>query len=407
MTGLYICYWSLLDPLCQTQVLAYLRQLTRRGHRFALLTFEQQAYATTKAERAALKRQLREEGIDWHPLTYHKRLPLVATAYDCLQGALCGVLLAWRYRPQVVHSRSSIAAAMAMAVAALARTKFLYDADARLSQEYLDNGHWLPDSRAYRVTSWVEATARRRADAVVVLSERLRGDFITEFGVNAPIEVIPCCVDTAAFGFDEAKRAAVRQELRLSANERLFIYVGKSGARYLVDEMFGFFRAVGERLSAARLLIVSGEAAETFHRAAARQQVRGDRYEVRRASREQVADYLTAADAGLALIRSAVCERGSSPIKIGEYLAAGLPVVMTDGIGDYSDWVRSNDLGVIVAGFDQEAAQAALDRLTEIWQAPEAFRRRARQFAEAQLSLADIGGARYHRVYEQLLKPSR
>src|SRR5207244_2138241 len=126
-----------------------------------------------------------------------------------------------------------IPAAMALALQSLCRLKFLYDADSRLSLEYADNGHWSRDGLAFRITAQVEAWARRRADAVVVLAERLRDDFIQQFGVRAPMDVIPCCVDTACFRFDADARVSRRRELGL-ADQKLLIYVGKVGPRYLV-----------------------------------------------------------------------------------------------------------------------------------------------------------------------------
>jgi hypothetical protein len=40
----------------------------------------------------------------------------------------------------------------------------------------------------------------------------------------------------------------------------------------------------------------------------------------------------------------------ASPVKFGEYLASGLPVVMSAGIGDYSELVRRKKVGVILKG---------------------------------------------------------
>jgi glycosyltransferase involved in cell wall biosynthesis len=402
LTGLYICYWSLQDPLCQTQSLAYLRELTKcGGQRFALITFEQAKYKTSLKQRERLKSELQQAGIYWYPLKYHKRFPMLATAYDCLCGILMGMWIAFRHRPTVVHSRSSIAAAMGLAIASLCRLKFLYDADARLSEEYADNGHWSRRSRAFRVTAWVEAQARKRAQSIVVLSETLRRDFRQEFRVTAPIEVIPCCVDLQAFAYDARKRERGRRELGVQ-NEKLFIYVGKTGPRYLVEEMFEFFRIAKQQLGAVRLLVLSAEDPEGFHRIAERQNVRRDNYCVLYASREKVSEYLCAADAGLAFIRSANCERGSSPIKLGEYLAAGLPVVLTDKIGDYSEWIAQNHLGAVLGRLDAESYGQACTGLLEIWAQGSSFQARCRKFAQAKVALESVGAVRYRKVYEGL-----
>jgi hypothetical protein len=68
---------------------------------------------------------------------------------------------------------------------------------------------------------------------------------------------------------------------------------------------------------------------------------------------EKMPRYLAAADLGL-LARGFFEERNrvnsfSSPIKIPEYLVAGCPVVMASGIGDLSDIVRTNGLGVVAS----------------------------------------------------------
>jgi glycosyltransferase involved in cell wall biosynthesis len=402
VTGLYICYWSFRDPLCQTQSLAYLLKLAALGYRFALITFEQEPYALDATEVSETKKALLQQGIRWFPLTYHKRFPMLATAYDCLLGVLTGLYICWRYRPKIVHSRSSIAAAMALAIATVGRLKFLYDADARLSEEYADNGHWSRQSRAFRLTAWVEAWARQRAQAIVVLSERLRADFRQEFGVSSPIEVIPCCVDLKAFGFDAADRDAGRRELGIG-DEKLFVYVGKTGPRYLVDETFAFFKQAQERIGQAFLLILSAEDPERFHRIAERQGVDRDDYCVRYASRAKVNKYLSASDAGLAFIRSAPCERGSSPIKIGEYLATGLPVVITVEIGDYSQWIAQHELGAVPGNLTPEDFNQVLDRLQEIWATIDSFRDKSRKFAETTVSIDSVALCRYARVYDALL----
>src|SRR3712207_3142512 len=86
IVSLYISYWSLQDPLCQTQSLAYLRELTKLGYKFDLITFEQPKYALDREQSAAIRKELAGQGIYWYPLRYHKRFSLVATAFDCLCG---------------------------------------------------------------------------------------------------------------------------------------------------------------------------------------------------------------------------------------------------------------------------------------------------------------------------------
>ena len=406
VTAIYLCYWSLLDPLCQTQSLAYLRELTGKGYRFALITFEQRRYALDKKQTAKMKGELKEQGIFWYPLKYHKRFPLLATAYDCLLAVLTGVRIKLHRRPKIVHSRSSIPAAMALALSRLCRLKFLYDADARLSQEYVDNGHWVPESRAFGITAWVEEKSRENADEIITLSDRLRQDFIGEFKVSAPITVIPCCVDLELFHFHPEAREAIRKELQVK-DEKLLIYVGKTGPRYRVEEMVEFFKVFKAQTGTAKLLIVSNEEAQNFHRLADSQGLSKADYFVRQAPREKVIWYLSAADAGLAFIRSAICERGSSPIKIGEYLATGLPVLITENIGDYSELIERERLGVVLKGHETSDYLQSTKQLLSLWDEGDSLKIRCRRAAETNLSLKDLAIRRYDGVYLRLTNNSK
>src|SRR5215210_4524318 len=56
VSTLYLCYFGLREPLVQTQVLPYLRQLVRGGARVHLLTFEPELRARWTAEEVEAER---------------------------------------------------------------------------------------------------------------------------------------------------------------------------------------------------------------------------------------------------------------------------------------------------------------------------------------------------------------
>ena len=65
---------------------------------------------------------------------------------------------------------------------------------------------------------------------------------------------------------------------------------------------------------------------------------------------EQIINKLSLSDIGIIIRDDNVLNYVSSPIKIGEYLSAGLPIIATNNIGDYSDVIQKNELGVIITG---------------------------------------------------------
>jgi len=78
----FISYDGMLDPLGQSQVIPYLRELAKMGVHFTLLSFERaSAFGTEGLDRCEdLKRQLVEAGIEWHWLRYHQKPSLPALA---------------------------------------------------------------------------------------------------------------------------------------------------------------------------------------------------------------------------------------------------------------------------------------------------------------------------------------
>lgn len=56
----------------------------------------------------------------------------------------------------------------------------------------------------------------------------------------------------------------------------------------------------------------------------------------------EVPKYLLAADYGLLIRENTVTNRVASPVKFAEYLACGLPVIISEKLGDYSDLVKNN-----------------------------------------------------------------
>ena len=75
---LYISYDGLLDPLGQSQVIPYIRELARRGVRLRAISFEKPE-RTSDENMAAVRSELEETGVQWHPLRYHRSPTVPAT----------------------------------------------------------------------------------------------------------------------------------------------------------------------------------------------------------------------------------------------------------------------------------------------------------------------------------------
>lgn len=385
----------------QTQVLPYLRELRKDGVDVELLTFEPGwPQSWTAQERATWQAKLATDGIRWHARTYHKRPSLPATLYDIATGAWHARRIVKQTGAQVLHARSHVAAAVGALAKALTGAKLLFDIRGFMAEEYVDAGVWPADGLLFRLTKAAERKLLRSADAYVVLTEKARQILLSE--TAKPFAVIPCCVDAGRFAAAATlDREAIRGELGLSGR-RVLVYVGALGGWYLTEELAEFLATAHAQDPQTFSLILTQSPPEKL---TARLQALGVQPEnvlVRGVPPAEVPRYLKAADVALSFIKPCFSKLSSSPTKIAEYLASGLPVVSNAGIGDVDEMILGARVGVILREFTPAAYQTALAE-TETLLAEADLAARCQTTAQTQFDLGTVGGARYRGLYRRLL----
>ena len=403
---LFISYNGMLDPLGQTQVLPYLRELAKKGVQFTLLSFEKphafEPAGVAKSE--ALRDELQTQGIDWHWLRYHRRPSLPATMYDVFAGYRKASALVKRKQIEMVHARGHIPATIAVWLKVWLDTKLIFDLRGLMAEEYVDAEHWRKGNLPYRITKSMEVKILAAADAIVTLTERV-WPIISEWeglrGRTPHHEVIPCCVDLARFRFSEQERAQRRKELGLD-DQFTIVYSGSLDGWYLTDTMADFFASVVRRNPKAHMLWLTTGSHDRVRELMRGRNISKENFSVLSVAAADVPSYLAAADAGLSFIKRCVSKVASSPTKNGEYLACGLPVIINEGIGDSDALVDQWQAGVLIEEFNETEFEAAAREIEAMVVAPEA-RVKARRVAEQLFHLETIGGARYAALYERVL----
>src|SRR5829696_5800008 len=255
---LFISYNGMLDPLGQSQVIPYLRELARRGVRFTLLSFEREkAFEPAGvAQCEQLREKLKIQGIEWHWLRYHQRPSIPATIYDVMAGYRKAGALVTRNRIEMVHARGHIPATIALALKRRFGIRMIFDLRGLMAEEYVDAEHWREGGIPYRLTKTTERRILASTDAIVTLTERI-WPIIKEWkglrGRTVHHEVIPCCVDLSLFKFSEEERARRRAELGLG-DRFTMVYSGSLDGWYLTEKMADFFASFLRRNPAAHLL---------------------------------------------------------------------------------------------------------------------------------------------------------
>lgn len=392
MTALYLCYQSIREPLTETQVIAYLEGLAAAGHNMLLLTFERAAIDS--AEGRTLADHLLNKGIRWHWLRYHKRPTAPATAWDIYTGVLYGLWLARRQKIDLFHARAHVAGLMGLILRTLTGARLLFDVRGLLAEEYADAGLWPRDGRLFRWTKSFERLILRHSDGIIVLTHRgrsLLAEWYPEEIAGTPLAVIPCCVDR--------ERAPVSPVH--AARPLTLAYAGKLGGLYMTAAILRFFSFVKEMVPESRFEIWTQSDPGPLEKGLEDHGLAADTLVGYSSPAELLLHLESQCDAAVSFIRPCVSKLASSPTKIPEYLAAGLPVVANAGIGDMDELIAQEGVGVSVADFSDEALRRGVRQLLALLGDRE-IRERCRNTAEKHFDLERVGWSGYRGMYQQL-----
>jgi glycosyltransferase involved in cell wall biosynthesis len=390
---LYISYDGMLEPLGQSQVLAYLSRLSE-GRTIHLISFEKATDWAVEREREQLRQKIAQANVVWHPMRYHKSPALFATAWDMCLGFTLGVWLIYRHRLSIVHARSYVAGVIAMGISNFSQSRFLFDMRGYWVDERVDGELWLKEGILYRVGKWVERRLLLNADHVVSLTyaavaDMQRFDYLQ--GRMPAFTVIPTCTDLVRF---------VPPLQRVGQSPFVLGYVGSAGTWYLFDDVLSCFVELLKVKPDARFLIVNRNEHGYIRDKLRANGVSLNQVELVSASHEEVPALMGRMDAGVFLIKPAYSKMASSPTKLGELLGCGVPCLCNAGVGDMAQVVEGEKVGVTLHSLEKNAIKKAVSEIVEMAQDP-ATRARCVDAARRHFSL-DEGVARYARVYKQL-----
>lgn len=194
----------------------------------------------------------------------------------------------------------------------------------------------------------IEKNALTESDRQLAVSEKLVAWWKSRY-IFSPLllVVIPC---TLAENFEHplpSKEEILRLRARAGFSEAdiVLVYSGSSAGWQsftLFDKLI--FRHMSCN-PAIKLIFLSkdpphnSQTFTAFH----------DRIRVNWVQPGQVRDLLLAADYGLLVREPSVTNEVASPVKFAEYLSCGLDVIISEGIGDFSDFVKRHACGLTPA----------------------------------------------------------
>jgi glycosyltransferase involved in cell wall biosynthesis len=366
-TVLYLSYTGMTDPLGQSQVLAYLKEISNSGtYRFIIISFEKDE--PFKRLEHTVQEMCNNAGILWHPLSYTAKPPVVSTFRDVRRMKKLAEDLVKKHSIALVHCRSYVPALIGLYLKKRYRIPFLFDMRGFWADERIDGGIWKRSNPLYRI---IYAYFKRKekafllyADHIVSLTQKAKDEILSWHLSKQPlpITVIPCCVDLALFNpasISANDQQDALQSLNIPAGATIISYIGSLGTWYMLDEMIDFMKVFVSAFPGSYFMVLTGEPSELVEQAAQKAGFDSSYLRIKKIPRHQMPLYISLSTGSLFFIKPAFSKKASSPVKQGELMAMGIPIICNDAIGDTAEIVRQYKAGIVVRAFSGAAYNAA------------------------------------------------
>lgn len=413
---LYVTYDGLLEPLGRSQVVSYLLESARGDLDVSVISFEKREDLRDEGKRSRLQAELSQCGVSWAPLIRHRTPPVAAPTWDLFRGVRAGLSFGRRSRISIVHARSYAAGLIGLALKTLTGARLIFDMRGFWPEERVELGRFEPQSVSYSAAKLLEERLLAAADHVVVLTESAKAilrereakDRLESGGVReAPISVVPCCVDLETY-------RPLRRDLELARIHDLesSVVIGNLGAfnrRYLALEMFRFAFHVKTHRPDLRFVYLTAQNPDAVRKVAGDAGLDDKDVLVLRAEPSDVPRWLSLFRLGVFFLRPSYAAKASSFAKLGEFLAAGVPVVTNTGVGDVDRILGSDRCGLLLPGLtDRDLSASARNALPLLAGdgVAERIRRQCRAAAAEHFALGD-GARRYRAIYDSLASSPR
>jgi glycosyltransferase involved in cell wall biosynthesis len=365
---LFLGYWSLHEPLTVATIFPHLRILQARPdvESICLVTIERGAEA--KAD-LTLKLPFPNEKITFRPLVSEpSRFVLLNKTEDFVRFPKVLAALAAEHRSDFILARGAPAGALAYLVWQRTKLPFYVESFEPHAEYMREAGVWRSYDPRYLFQNHWENQQKKLAKGLMPVADNHKRLLVGE-GVPAErIVTVPCSVDLNAFEFSAVQRHETRRELGIPATAPVGIYVGKFGGIYYDEEAFRVFAEAARQFGPEfRLIILTAHPAAEVTPKLQAAGLSLDHCIVKKVPHTQVPAHLSAADFAFVLSRPAPC---LSPIKVGEYWASGLPILLTENVGDDSDIIKKEGGGAVFNVTEPGSVAAGLQRIAAIMAQP-------------------------------------
>jgi len=397
---LYLTFDGLTDPLGQSQVLPYLEGLSKNGYAFTILSLDKSERYRKESE--VIQKRCDQHNIKWVSLRYYQGIPLISPLLNIFRVLFLSFWIVVKEKVVMLHCRSYLSAMVGLLVKGILRRPYIFDMRGFWADERKDNG-MLKSTFVYNFLKGAERRLIVHAAGIVSLTrsgirEMSSWSYVTPTIASRMIHITTCAdIDRYDVAF---QKTAGRD---FSAQTFTLIYVGSFGPLHAKDHMLAFLGAVMTKYPLCKAVLVLSAIPKELETELTGHGLTKERIKVTSLPHHQIPDIMSEGDIGFFFIPPKYSKKASSPTKMGEMLAAGLPVITGPYIGDADELIEEGRIGYVVQEYTKEQYLYSLEFLIQLIKDDrEGLRDRCRSVAESYFALSK-GIISYRELYTRII----
>lgn len=353
---LFIADSSLRNPILQSQGFPFLYNLNQSKYKPFVLSFEETNLSNEESLEFQSIIKKYDSKINFLPVAINKKGILPSWFYLIWKRSNILYSIVRKYDIKLLHARSFIPAFLSVIIKVIFKPslKVIYDNRGLYIDEKIFSGHIKKAGIKEKFFRWIDKYAMKNCDRIVVVSNHFKTYLLNKYKSNASskIAVIP-------------NRTLIDTNIDLTqkfSNKITLVYSGSYAIWQNSSELKKLFSQALNIFDDVRFKIISYEQ-DNFQSLFSDESELLQRINIFSVEPTKVRKELSTCNCGILLRGNNLINNVSSPLKFTEYLAAGLPVLLSEGVGDTESIIIKYDVGILIKNNNYIAALKELRML--------------------------------------------
>lgn len=386
---LFISNGRITDPIIHSQGLPLLKSLAATGFICNFISFD---HSTEEVAKSTIKNKYKGS-ITFHDFDF-KNIRFVPNWLSSFYLRTIQVKRIIEDQSiSILHCRSLFPGIIALFVKMIYNNeiKIIYDNRGVYIDEEIYKGHWKSNGSKEIITRKLEKLLLKNCTAQVVVS-----DFFKSYIVNKNILNITD-IESKTFVITNGTKINERQILQKDKNSIVGVFLGSAAKWQNLDGVVALMK-ISQRLpNFLRYKIISYNI-EAYEKVIEQSGLDRSRIEIKNLESHEIQKSIETCSFGILIREDNLINNVATPLKFAEYLSAGLPILISKGIGDTEEIIKKYNVGVVV---ENELYEEGLIDLIELLKNDD-IHKRCMDVAKTEFNI-DNSFEKYKMIYKKIV----